>query len=44
MTTEIFEGNPESLKERLDVLIVGGATSLQVILTNVRAKYVIIWS
>ena len=44
MVTEIFEGQPDALKARLDELIVAGATSLQVIHTNVRAKYIIIYS
>ena len=45
MTTEIFKGNINALKARLDALIVGGATSIQVVTPiNQAATYLIIYS
>lgn len=44
MTTEIFEGQPEQLKTKVDAIIAGGATSVQVVPTNVKATYLIMYS
>ena len=43
MTTVIFKGNIKALQVRIDALIVGGATSIQVITPqNQAATYLII--
>jgi len=44
MSTEIFQGSPEELKARVDVLIAGAATSIQVVPTASKSYYLIIWS
>ena len=45
MTTEIFTGNIKQLKVRLDALITGGATQIQVVSPiNQAAVYLIIYS
>lgn len=44
MNTEIFQGAPEGLKTRVDEIIAGGATSLQVVPTGSKSYYLIIWS
>jgi hypothetical protein len=45
MTTELFQGNPQALKVRLDALITASSpTILQVIATSEKSWYLIIWS
>lgn len=44
MTTELFEGTPDALKARLDVLIAGAAVINIVLLTHIRGKYLIIYT
>lgn len=45
MTTELFTGNLKQLKVKIDALITGGATSIQVIQPiNQAAQYLIIYS
>lgn len=44
MTTEIFAGRAEALKERLDALITGGAVTLQVVPLTQNGMYLIIYS
>jgi hypothetical protein len=42
MTTELFQGSPTDLKTKVDAIITGGATSLQVIPTSEKSWYLII--
>ena len=44
MNTEIFEGDVEDLKVRLDALIAGPATSINQVVLAVKGKWLIIWS
>lgn len=44
MTTEIFEGTPDALKARLDVIIATPAVINFVLLTHMRGKYLIIYT
>lgn len=44
MTIEMFTGRAEALKARLDAILVGGATSIQVIPTKEGGTYIIIFS
>jgi hypothetical protein len=44
MTTELFQGPVADLKARVDAIITGGATSIQVIPTAEKSWYLIIWS
>lgn len=44
MTTEIFNGTAEKLKIRLDALIVGGATNIQVIPTTQNSVYLLMYT
>lgn len=44
MTTEIFSGRAEALKERVDALITGGAVTMQVVPLSQNSTYLIIYS
>jgi hypothetical protein len=44
MTTEIFSGRAEALKDRVDAIITGGATSVQVVALSQSSTYLIIYS
>lgn len=44
MTTELFEGTPEALKARIDVLIGGGSTINFVTPTHQKGKYIIFYT
>jgi len=44
MTTEKFEGNPDALKTRLDAIIALPAVINNVILTNIKGVYIIIYT
>lgn len=44
MTTELFEGNPDNLKLRLQTIIGGGGVIHSVTPTHQKAKYIILWT
>jgi hypothetical protein len=44
MTTEFFSGKPQALKDRLDAIILGGAVTIQVVVTSEKGAYIIIYS
>lgn len=46
MNTELFQGPPKELKDRVDAIITANPTisSLQVIPTSEKSWYLIIWS
>lgn len=41
MTTELFSGSPQDLKDRLDALVAGGATDFTVVKTDEKTTYFI---
>jgi len=42
MTTEIFEGTPEALQARVIVILAGAATSVDVVVTHQKGKYLLL--
>jgi hypothetical protein len=44
MTTELFQGTPADLKDKVDALISGGAVTMQVVVLADKSWYLIIWS
>ncbi len=44
MNSELFEGNPDGLQDRLTTIIGGGGAIVQVLLTHIKGKYIIIWN
>ena len=45
MNTELFQGSPSELKERVDTIISDNSpTALQVVPTGSKSYYLIIWS
>ncbi len=42
MTTELFEGKPEDLQIRIDAILAGAATSVEVVVTHRKAVYLLL--
>ena len=42
MTTELFEGSPENLQIRIDAILAGPATSVDVVVTHQKGKYLLL--
>ena len=44
MTVEIFTGDPEALKAKLDAIIAGPNVVNQVIVSHQKGTYIILWT
>ena len=42
MTTEIFEGTPEGLQARIIAILAGAPTSVDVVVTHQKGKYLLL--
>jgi hypothetical protein len=42
MTTELFEGKPSALQARIDVILAGPATSVDVVVTHQKGFYLLL--